>query len=120
MPTWLGTPEESRRPVTGEAGIVSTTDDLARFFQALFGGKLLRPDLLSEMTRTVDAGGVGAGLGLFRFRLACGVAWGHGGIGAVYATMALAARDGSRAAVVAENEPDFPAVEAVADKIYCS
>jgi D-alanyl-D-alanine carboxypeptidase len=77
---WLGTPEVASGPVSGDGGIVSTTDDVARFFRALFAGELLPEDLLSRLTATVEAGSdIRAGLGVFRFRVSCGFAWGHGG-----------------------------------------
>jgi D-alanyl-D-alanine carboxypeptidase len=41
--------------------MVSTTADLARFYQALLGGQLLTPELLTQMRTTVDASQVGRG-----------------------------------------------------------
>ncbi len=121
MPAWLGSPDDSTDPVSGAGGIVSTVEDLERFFHALLGGELLRPDLLSEMTRTVRAGeDFRAGLGLFRFQLPCGVAWGHGGVYSAYSTMALGTRDGSSIVVVAENAFDFASVQDLAEEMYCS
>jgi D-alanyl-D-alanine carboxypeptidase len=118
---WLGTPEESTGPVSGEGGIVSTTADLASFFQALFAGELLNDDRLSEMMQTVEAGsGPRAGLGVFRFQVPCGFAWGHGGVEPAYSTMALAARDGSKVVVVAETGFDFENVRAAAEEMYCA
>jgi D-alanyl-D-alanine carboxypeptidase len=38
-------------------GMVSSAADLARFYQALLGGRLLRPELLKAMETTVDASG---------------------------------------------------------------
>jgi D-alanyl-D-alanine carboxypeptidase len=35
--------------------MVSSTADLARFYQALLGGQLLPPELLTQMRTTVDA-----------------------------------------------------------------
>lgn len=35
--------------------MVSTTADLARFYQALLDGQLLTPELLKQMRTTVDA-----------------------------------------------------------------
>jgi D-alanyl-D-alanine carboxypeptidase len=42
--------------------MVSTTADLARFYQALLGGQLLTPELLREMRTTVDASQLGHGI----------------------------------------------------------
>jgi D-alanyl-D-alanine carboxypeptidase len=107
--------------VSGDGGIVSTMNDLARFFRALFTGDLVSRDVLSEMTRTVDVEpGQRAGLGVFEEDVSCGVAWGHGGVEPAYSTMALASRDGSSVVVVAETGFDFDAVEAAAEKMYCA
>jgi D-alanyl-D-alanine carboxypeptidase len=58
--------------------IESTADDVARFYRALLGGRLVRPKLLRAM-RTTVAGNAGAryGLGIGTVRLPCGTAWGH-------------------------------------------
>ena len=95
-------------------------DDLARFFRALLGGELLRPGLLSEMTRTVYANpDARAGLGLFRIDLPCGSAWGHGGDEASYSDQVLVARDGPKVVVVAQHTFGWPSVEATAEELYC-
>ena len=49
-------------------GMVSTTRDLARFAEALFGGKLLRPATLEEMVTFIPSGrpGLEVGMGVFR------------------------------------------------------
>jgi D-alanyl-D-alanine carboxypeptidase len=122
-PAWLGVPENSGAAVAGDRGIVSTAPDLARFFRALFGGELLRPDLLSEMTRTVAAPdaepGFRAGLGLLRAGLSCGYAWGHGGDGPSYSNAVLAARDGTRIVVVAQNTSGWPSAKDTAEEMFC-
>jgi D-alanyl-D-alanine carboxypeptidase len=118
MPAWLGVPVEFGSPVAGDGGIVSTTDDLARFFGALLGGELFGDRLLSEMRRARFD--IGVGLGLFRFDLPCGSAWGHGGQYPAYATMALASRDGAKVVVVAKPVFDFENVLAMAEALYCS
>ena len=41
----------------GGGGLVSTVDDLARFFRALFHGRILAPATLERMTREVSGGG---------------------------------------------------------------
>lgn len=70
----------------GAGGMVSSGKDLNRFFDALFGGRLLPADLLEQMKTTVPAGGMEYGLGLMKLNLktagACAddhVVWGHGG-----------------------------------------
>jgi D-alanyl-D-alanine carboxypeptidase len=109
--------------------IVSTADDVARFYRALLRGRLLRPELLREMTTTVDASSQGPGtrygLGLARVRTPCGPAWGHGGGIPGYGTMALSSRDGSRQIVVlVTRDESLPAkasqaLERVAAIAYC-
>ncbi|EME57678.1 serine hydrolase domain-containing protein [Amycolatopsis decaplanina] len=71
----------------GAGGMVSSGKDLNRFFEALFGGRLLPADLLTQMKKTVPVGGgMEYGLGLMKLNLktagACAdehVVWGHGG-----------------------------------------
>jgi D-alanyl-D-alanine carboxypeptidase len=85
--------------------IVSTAGDLARFYDALLGGRLLAPAQLASMRTTVPAGGGSEsyGLGLMAVRLRCGAAWGHGGAVFGYTALAFASEDGSRTAVVLVN-----------------
>jgi D-alanyl-D-alanine carboxypeptidase len=63
-------------------GLTTTADDSATFYRALFSGRLLRPDLLREMTRTIPVDDSDlpsrSGLGVQRWT-PCGVAWGHSG-----------------------------------------
>src|SRR4051794_14141056 len=59
--------------------IVSTTDDLARFYRALLRGRLLRADLLAAMQTTVPAAGQEWGLGIIETPHRCAPSWGHGG-----------------------------------------
>lgn len=67
--------------------MISTTGDLARFFQALLGGRLLPPVQLAQMRTTVPIVSPGQpnpqhaayGLGLFTADTPCGTVWGHGG-----------------------------------------
>jgi D-alanyl-D-alanine carboxypeptidase len=84
--------------------IVSTADDLARFYRALLGGRLLRHDLLRAMETTADARslapGVRYGLGLARVPMPCGVAWGHAGGIAGYGAWTLSSKDGRRQIVL--------------------
>ncbi|SDN22962.1 serine hydrolase domain-containing protein [Allokutzneria albata] len=80
-------------------GLVSTTDDLQRFYDALLSGKLLPAALLKEMQQTVPTGNPafpGYGLGLERVDLTCGAAWGHTGSIPGYMTFAFAREDGRR------------------------
>ncbi|MFE6865448.1 serine hydrolase domain-containing protein [Kitasatospora sp. NPDC057692] len=77
---------------------ISTGADLNRFHAALFGGRLLSPARLAEMTTAVPAPMIGAhyGLGLIRYDLPCGEVWGHTGGLPGYNTVWLGAKDGTR------------------------
>ena len=60
--------------------LVSTTTDLAAFFEALFDGQLLTPNQLETMkTTTVAVQGEVLGLGLQMVDLPCGTLTGHSG-----------------------------------------
>jgi D-alanyl-D-alanine carboxypeptidase len=117
---WLGPVESFGRPVSGDGGIISTVDDLATFFRALLGGKLLPQKQLAEMTRTIASPepDLRFGLGILRYRQPCGVAWGHGGI-ASYQVDVHVARDGSKAVVWARNNP-APSDWSLGDRLYCA
>ncbi len=93
----------------GAAGeMVSTMEDLNRFYRALLTGRLLRPDLLAQMQTTVpfdiakpQAGGYG--LGIFWVPISCGRAWGHDGGVVGYRTQSYHSADGRRQVSVAQN-----------------
>jgi D-alanyl-D-alanine carboxypeptidase len=57
--------------------MVSTVDDLERFFSALNGGRLLRPELMRAMRTTSRFSEYGLGLG--RAKAPCGTMWGNNG-----------------------------------------
>jgi D-alanyl-D-alanine carboxypeptidase len=120
MTPWLGAVESFGRPVSGDGGIISTVEDVATFFRALLGGRLLPPKQLAEMTRTIatDRSDLRYGLGIFRYRLPCGFAWGHGGL-ASYQVDVEVARDGSKAVVWAVNNP-APSDWSFGDRLYCA
>ena len=63
-------------------GIVSTATDIARFYRALLGGRLLPPDLLQAMKATTGR----VGLGLFQTPSLCGGPDPWGDDGAIAAT----------------------------------
>ncbi|MEU1329734.1 serine hydrolase domain-containing protein [Streptomyces sp. NPDC005865] len=71
----------------GSAGdLVTTSNDLTRFWRALLGGELLAPRQMAQMLDTVPAPDDGSklvqrmGLGIFWTQLSCGGGyWGHGG-----------------------------------------
>jgi D-alanyl-D-alanine carboxypeptidase len=93
----------------GAAGaVISTTDDLSRFFSAVLQGKLISRAQLKQMTTTVelpDGFGMkgGYGLGLIRLDSPCGTVWGHGGDTLGHHSVALATADGRRTVVSAAN-----------------
>jgi D-alanyl-D-alanine carboxypeptidase len=120
MTPWLGTKENFGRPVSGDGGIISNVQDLATFFRAFLGGRLLPQKQLSEMTRTIASPipGVRVGLGIFRSRYSCGFAWGHGG-DLSYSVNVAVARDGSKAVITAQNNPSL-SDDSVIDRLYCS
>jgi D-alanyl-D-alanine carboxypeptidase len=92
----------------GAAGsLVTTTSDLVRFWRALLGGRLLRPQELAEMQRTVPATplhvvwpGVRYGLGLMEFPSPCGGSyWAHFGDTLGYSTRLAVSEDADRIVV---------------------
>ena len=84
-------------------GIVSTADDLQRFFSALLGGRVLDTALQRKMETLVPAGRLRYGLGIGTFPTPCGPAWGH--TGNVHGTITVAwnTRDASRQLVLVVN-----------------
>ncbi|GAA1353721.1 serine hydrolase domain-containing protein [Catellatospora bangladeshensis] len=95
----------------GAAGAMTgTVDDGNRFLRALLGGRVLRPDLLAEMKRTVRAPqfddawpGARYGLGIMWTPNSCGGAWSHGGTIHGYLTRNGVTDDGDRSVVVSMN-----------------
>ena len=106
--------------------MVSTTPDLAHFYQALLSGELLDPEQLQAMQTTVDASqqfghGVRYGLGLTLLRPGCATElWGHGGALAGYRTTAFSTKDANRQLVATTNlnpEPNPGAAQAAVDNL---
>jgi D-alanyl-D-alanine carboxypeptidase len=117
------------------AAILSNADDLARFYRALLGGRLLGRDLLESM-QTIDPvarGGIpdagirggGWGLGLLREKFPCGQAWGHDAENPGYMTAVWNSKDARRQVVVVVNsfsthdEPVSRAMRKVLVTAYC-
>ncbi|MGI5489768.1 serine hydrolase domain-containing protein [Microtetraspora malaysiensis] len=93
----------------GEAGLVSTTADLNRFFRALLGGRLLPPTQMAQMKQTVPVGkefeplmpGARDGLGIFSRPLSCGGRyWGHEGGDSGWISAVGVTADGRRSVTV--------------------
>jgi D-alanyl-D-alanine carboxypeptidase len=88
--------------------IVSTATDVARFYDALFAGRLVSPARLAEMETTrPDERGVQWGLGLFHGRLRCGDYYGHDGASPGFLSVAYESPDGSHAVVALINTMTF-------------
>ncbi len=95
----------------GAAGdMISTTEDGNKFLKALFGGEVLRPAQLAEMTTTVaaprlDAAWPGAryGLGVMWIPSSCGGYWSHGGDIPGFKTRNGVTPDGERSVMVSIN-----------------
>lgn len=91
-------------------GLVSTGEDLNRFYGALVDGRLLFPAQQAEMQRTVPAGlgipGAEYGLGIGSVPLSCGGKfWGHGGNLRGFANISGAVPHGKRVNVVGNMDP---------------
>jgi len=106
-------------------GIVSTADDLQRFYAALLRGRVIGPALLREMQTLVPAGRLRYGLGIATFPTPCGPAWGH--TGNVQGTIAVAwnTKGASRQVVVVVNTYPLPAeleeaIRRVQDAAFCA
>ena len=90
--------------------IVSNQQDLARFFRALFGGRLLSAPLLAEMQRPVEiAPGWSYGLGLYSVDTPCGALFGHTGGAPGFQNWLFNSQDGSHQAGVMINADEAPA-----------
>ncbi|ANS48735.1 D-alanyl-D-alanine carboxypeptidase [Bacillus thuringiensis] len=69
-------------PGSSDGDMISTADDLNKFFSYLLGGKLLKEQQLKQMLTTVPTNreGTGYGLGILEIKLPNGVSvWGHRG-----------------------------------------
>lgn len=103
--------------------MISTSDDLATFLDALLGGRLLSQQTLREMRSTVPMGmGFHYGLGLERFDLPCGgQLWGHGGQLLGYVTYAYRRDDGRSFTLlqVSGSDDGFVAFGTMATAAYC-
>lgn len=97
-------------------GLVSTTTDLARFWQAVARGRLLRPGQMAELHRTVPAesvqnirAGIAYGLGIMWIPSRCGGYWAHFGDMPGVSTLDAVTPDGHRSTVVyVATEPADP------------
>lgn len=74
--TWIPVPEADISISLGAGGIEATTSDLVTFADALFAGKLLKPESLEMMKTIKDQ----FGIGLAQMPFYDKVGYGHGGI----------------------------------------
>jgi D-alanyl-D-alanine carboxypeptidase len=90
----------------GAGNLTSNLGDLARFFQALLGGRLLPGRLLAEMTTPVPTGqpGFGYGLGLAIIETPAGRLIGHDGAIPGFLNIVLSTEDGRRQLGIMMNE----------------
>ncbi|WP_255954163.1 serine hydrolase domain-containing protein [Streptomyces odontomachi] len=95
--------------VAGAAGeLVSTLDDLDRFYTALLDGRLLPPAQLARMLDTRATHGL-YGLGVYPQRLSCGVTvWGHNGRIVGSYVRSVATRDGRHVLTYRLNTDEAP------------
>ncbi|MGV0838204.1 serine hydrolase domain-containing protein [Mycolicibacterium thermoresistibile] len=109
-------------------GLVSTGADITAFITALFDGRIVAPELVTEMQDTVDRSGSGPetsyGLGLGRIELPCDVtAWGHGGDLPGYHSMMAKQPGGPAVSVAFTQYPDDAGSDdartAVLEAVYC-
>jgi D-alanyl-D-alanine carboxypeptidase len=96
-------------------GIVSTMDDVNRFFRAYVGGDLFGPAIQEQQNRFIQGnssppgpGNNNAMPGLFRYQTDCGTFYGHTGSYPGYRLFAAASRNGNRSVVFVMNEQITP------------
>lgn len=95
--------------VPASGGVVSTVEDVDRFYSALWAGELLDPDLVATMSEpmgTVSPFGVEYGLGVWFNHTPCGDAVGHSGQGPGFNTKAWTLPDADRSVVIVVNDSD--------------
>jgi D-alanyl-D-alanine carboxypeptidase len=108
----LDVTNEVNPSVTWTAGaMISTVDDVARFYRALLSGRLLPAAQQREMLATIPVDDIGElfaehfGLGIYRVQLPCGTAWGHdGGYPGGFKSYAYTSPGGNRQAVLIYND----------------
>jgi D-alanyl-D-alanine carboxypeptidase len=90
--------------------IVSTADDVARFYSKLYRGQLLRPDLLDAMQTTgpmtAELKGWGYGFGLIKKPIGCGTAFGNDAAAPGFTAYAYSSKNANRQSVLLINAGD--------------
>lgn len=93
-PPGVDVTEFNASPLRASGEIISTADDLDRFYDALLDGRLLPRAQLREMTATIPVGADAHGLGLFRMTTSCGIElWGQRGGGYGFEALSVSTRD---------------------------
>jgi D-alanyl-D-alanine carboxypeptidase len=95
--------------------LISTPADMATFFAALLGDELVPSAQLEAMMETRPGAGSpagpgtnNAGLGIFRWDVACGEIWGHTGAFPGFRAIGAAAEDGSGSFGMVVNATELP------------
>jgi D-alanyl-D-alanine carboxypeptidase len=96
-------------------GIVSTPNEVGRFFRAYIGARLFSPatralqrSFLSGSSSPPGPGTNDAGLGVFRYRTGCGTVFGHTGSFPGYRLFAASSGNGRRSVVFTVNSQIVP------------
>jgi D-alanyl-D-alanine carboxypeptidase len=108
----------------GAGGVVSTAEDVDRFYRHLLAGDLLPPKLVHDMARpngTIPFGIGGYGLGLWIWPDRCGDGIGHSGAWYGFSSKAFTIPAKHRSVVVLVNESDTldHVSAAIADNALC-
>ncbi|MEU8613448.1 serine hydrolase domain-containing protein, partial [Actinoplanes sp. NPDC048791] len=112
--------------VWATGALIATPADVATFFRALLGGRVLPARQLAEMKQFRDSGdGYDYGLGLMKRQYACAIVLGHAGGGLGFSTDAVQTTDGTRQAVVFANTDTIPDAayqwfQKAADLTFCT
>ena len=129
----VDTTEENMSWADSAGALVSTADDLSRFWSAIGRGTLLRPAQMLQMRRTVPADGGDTatvpgsryGLGVFFTPLSCGGGyWSHQGDVPGYDTVSGVSGDGRTTVALSVNsnveDPILAAEYGLVDHVMCA
>jgi D-alanyl-D-alanine carboxypeptidase len=108
---WKQVPETHPSILFGGGAIVSTPNDLAKFIQALFDGKIVSKEYLDQMKTIRD--GDGLGLGMEPFTFAGKTFYGHAGGGDNYGAWLAYLPEEKLAVAYTTNAKVYPVVNIV-------
>lgn len=108
---WKQVPETHPSILFGGGAIVSTPNDLAKFIQALFDGKIVSKENLDQMKTIRDGGGLGIGMEPFTF--AGKTFYGHTGGGDNYGAWLAYLPEEKLAVAYTTNAKVYPVVNIV-------